>query len=164
MMSKASRQRGDYALWSRHSRTTISSREVLIARLVQKVQPLLFLEAYPVLLSALTDLIMHFTSSLLSFVAMSYVVGVPLKHDTANPITAVSIADTIKRDVFPLPTAEITCAGGVTNGTEYGPRSFNDYQIVDAVQRGLNYLSNGNTNGIILSPILEAQRPFAITK
>ena len=113
---------------------------------------------------ALTVLIMHFTSSLLSFVAISYVVGVPLKHDTANPITAVRFGDTIKRDVFPLPTADITCGGGVRNGKKYGPKSFNDWHIEDAVQQGLNYLSNGNTNGTILSPILKAQRPFAISK
>ena len=108
---------------------------------------------------------MHLTSTFLSFTAVCYVFGVPFNNDTAKSIITSRLDASIKRDVSDLPTADVTCAGGVQNGQSYGSKAFNDFQVEDAVQQGLDDLANGNMNGNVthfLTSILPIRTPLTL--
>lgn len=90
---------------------------------------------------------MYFTSTISAFAVILCVVAVPIKNDTAASTTTLTHGNLIARAVSNLPTADVTCAGGVENGQNYGQQQFNDFQVDDAAQQGLNDLANGNMHG-----------------
>lgn len=105
---------------------------------------------------------MYFTSILLSFVAISSVIGVPLQSDTASPTTA-RLAERVKGAVSVSGAPSVArCGGGVWKGVRFDPANFGDWWIENATQRGLDLLKKGMTIGTIPFPTLEPPCPFVL--
>ena len=96
---------------------------------------------------------MRFSTTFLSFAGVSWVVSIPLEHRIAAPTSTLKFENLVIRDVMGLPTSNIQCANGTENGQPFPSKTFNDFQISDAVQKGLNNLANNITNGKIIQSL-----------